>query len=210
VLDDGFQHRQLHRDCDIVCVPSAPLEDYPIPAGTLREPLPSLQRADCICMYRSGENTEMTEMLVAQMKRYVGHNRVYPFYYEVCGWIRLGEEQVRERPPDASALLLCAIARPERFEESVQKQGIPVTRKRVFPDHHSFTPHDFRGTLLDGIEMILTTEKDAIRLKRLKLVNKIGIWYLKIIPRFFDSRSQSDFFSAVDNLTFQQGERLCV
>lgn len=150
LLDDGFQHRRLARDYDIVLLTPTDPEDTLLPTGRLREPLSSLRRADAIAVSPDwpAQAPRFEGKLVLRVHRDIGTN------------------QVRSRP-----LAFSAIARPERFTEDLLKNGIDPVEHVRFPDHHAYDRQDVDILLRISAERqadgFVTTEKDAINLGEL-------------------------------------------
>lgn len=151
LLDDGFQHRQLHRDADILLLNRDDWHDRLLPAGNLREPLQAARRASAIAI-PAGE-TELEQALRA------------------WGWA--GPIWRLRRRMDIPALAgpvlaFCGIARPEQFFWGLQESGLRVAARVAFRDHHRYTHRDverLRAAAAEcGNATLLTTEKDAVRL----------------------------------------------
>jgi tetraacyldisaccharide 4'-kinase len=147
ILDDGFQHRSLARDFDIVMVTERDVFDKLLPSGRLREPLPSLARADAIVLPR-GLPLE-SRMLARKL------------------FWRIERELLLTNPP-SRPVVFCGIARPEQFFTQVRAAGITPAAEIIFRDHHAYDLDDIqalirasRDSQADGF---LTTEKDAINL----------------------------------------------
>jgi tetraacyldisaccharide 4'-kinase len=147
VLDDGFQHRRLARDFDIVLVTPEDARDRLLPAGRLREPSISLRRADAIVL-ASGADAES-----------------FPIEGKLIWRVRRGILPVN-LPPRPVAF--CGIARPQNFMLQLRKAGIEPAAQAVYRDHHAYTERDIRELLAlrDKSEAngFVTTEKDAINL----------------------------------------------
>jgi tetraacyldisaccharide 4'-kinase len=147
LLDDGFQHRRLARDFDIVLVTPDDARDSLLPAGRLREPLASLRRADAIVL-TSGASPES-----------------FPTQGKLIWRVRRGisTENIPSRP-----VAFCGIARPQNFMLQLRKAGIEPAAEAVYRDHHAYTEPDIRELLAlrDKSEAggFVTTEKDAINL----------------------------------------------
>ena len=147
LLDDGFQHRRLARDFDIVLVTPDDARDSLLPAGRLREPLASLRRADAIVL-TSGANPEN-----------------FPIEGKLIWRVRRGisTENIPSRP-----VAFCGIARPQNFMLQLRKAGVEPAAEAVYRDHHAYTEADIRELLAlrDKSEAVgfVTTEKDAINL----------------------------------------------
>lgn len=147
LLDDGFQHRALTRDFDIVLVTGDDLRDQLLPSGRLREPLSSLRRADAVVLSSAvkTEGLPLEKQLVWRTKRDI---------------------VLRDPPP--SPVAFCAIARPKQFFLQLRFAGCEPAAEAAFRDHHAYTHSDIRD-LLQLRERcqaggFVTTEKDAINL----------------------------------------------
>lgn len=152
LLDDGFQHRRLHRDFDIVMLPAADLEDTLLPVGRLREPLSSLERADAL-------------VLPPELK-----------YSAKTVWrVRRKIAPAEATEPAQRLVAFCGIARPQQFFDAVRQAGAELVETAVFPDHHRYTQRDIDRLLQlqekTRAEGFATTEKDAINLGKLRPPN---------------------------------------
>ena len=147
LLDDGFQHRRLARDFDIVLVTPEDARDRLLPAGRLREPLTSLQRADAVVLSAGADpaNFPLEGKLVWRVRR-----GIVP-------------ANIPRRP-----VVFCGIARPQNFILQLRKTGIEPAAEAVYRDHQAYTESDIRELLAlrDKSEAggFVTTEKDAINL----------------------------------------------
>jgi tetraacyldisaccharide 4'-kinase len=154
LLDDGFQHRQLHRDTDILLLDSNDCKDHLLPAGNLREPLHAMCRANILAIPAGDPELE------AKLK--------------ASGWRgplwRLHRKM--EIPPiDGPVAAFCGIARPNQFFDGLEAAGLHLVSRIAFPDHHRCTATDL-GRILSaargaGAAALLTTEKDRVRLGKL-------------------------------------------
>lgn len=153
LLDDGFQHRALARDFDIVLVSSADAKDRLLPTGRLREPLKNLRRADVVVMDEKDET-----------------NLVRPYAKTIWRTRRTlslvsanGGASTAQRP-----LVFCGIAKPERLEEDLRRMNLVPAKVITFRDHHTYSEADVAGLLAAsqsaGADSLLTTEKDAVNL----------------------------------------------
>jgi tetraacyldisaccharide 4'-kinase len=147
ILDDGFQHRSLARDFDIVLMTGDEFKDQLLPSGRLREPLSSLERADAIVLPAGlpGGQEALDGKLVWRMKRQIA---------------------LLDAPP--SPVVFCGIARPEQFFAQVRALGIAPASELAFRDHHSYGRCDIDRLQAAKKELgaggYVTTEKDAINL----------------------------------------------
>ena len=147
LLDDGFQHRQLYRDFDIVLLSASDLDDELLPSGRLREPLTSLQRADAVVIENDSPE-----------------GRIPKGNFQI--WRTARELEIASNPN--AVIAFCGIARPQRFFGELRKRGVDVREEIVFRDHHRYTAADTqrlaaaRSRVPGG--QLVTTEKDAINL----------------------------------------------
>jgi len=154
LLDDGFQHRQLKRDIDIVLVNSEDLADHPLPGGNLREPLSALRRATVFAV------PEDDEAAIARLRSLGLTQPVWRFRREMA-------------VPEVAGpvVAFCGIARPEQFFAGIERSGVAIAARRAFRDHHRFQTADLRelAEMVDrsGAQALLTTEKDRVRIGKL-------------------------------------------
>src|SRR5271157_4415329 len=199
VLDDGFQHRQVKRDFDIVCLPPAPFADKLMPAGTLREPLAACERADCLCIVGTSQEADECARTRELLSSLFPSKPTVVLYQVPVEWRNLGTGEAVTKLKLATPFLLSGIARPERFTNMLATMGIHAGVSRFFDDHHVFTAKEIEKVCGAGFDGIVTTEKDAFRLNTIKLVNCPDIWYLKIGLSFADQLSQQRFFADLNN-----------
>lgn len=151
LLDDGFQHRSLARDFDIVLVADQDFEDRLLPLGRLREPLGALARADAIVL--QSESGADPAALLGKLT-----------------W-RVKREIVISNAPD-SPVVFCGIARPEQFFAQVRAVGIHPAAEIAFRDHNHYNSRDVEKLIAAQAKHrgggFLTTEKDAINLGQLQ------------------------------------------
>lgn len=147
LLDDGFQHRALARDFDIVLVTPQDANDRLLPTGRLREPLRSLQRADAVVL-ASGASAES-----------------FPLEGKLVWRVRRGivPQNVPLRP-----IVFCGIARPQNFVLQLRTANIEPVAEAFYRDHHAYSEKDIRE-LIDLKQRseaggFVTTEKDAVNL----------------------------------------------
>lgn len=147
LLDDGFQHRSLARDFDIVLVTPEDTRDRLLPAGRLREPLAFLRRADAVVL-TSGASADS-----------------FPLNGKSVWRVRRG---IVPKDVPARPVVFCGIARPQNFTLQLRTAGVEPAAEAFFPDHHRYTDGDIRSLLQlrDKSEAngFVTTEKDAINL----------------------------------------------
>lgn len=151
LLDDGFQHRQLFRDVDVVLVNREDWKDHLLPAGNLREPVESVERATVLAIPADDHEFEGE----------IGE----------WGWTGpLWRVRRRMRVPEVSGPVaaFCGIARPEQFFAGLEQRGLTTVCRRAFADHHRYTKRDMEKMVARarkaGATALITTEKDFVRL----------------------------------------------
>jgi tetraacyldisaccharide 4'-kinase len=171
VLDDGFQHRRLARDVDIVVVDgSNPFGNGAlIPRGPLREPLSALRRASLAWISKADQAPAGdVDALAAQLQSLTGKEPVRS-RYRIADISRLdGASLGVAALTGKRVLMLAGVARPESFRATLASAGALVVDEAIFPDHHRFTPAEVARAVerakAAGAEFAATTEKDAVRL----------------------------------------------
>lgn len=176
VLDDGFQHRVVNRDTDIVCIDATdPFGDGMLPSGRLREPLSCVTRADIFVITRS-ELVE--EDRLSKLRAELGHLNPHATVFQgstiIEKIVRLAEfeaEMTAVRQVGRT-LAFCALGNPQSFFSRLRLEGIELIGEEPFRDHHYYTQRD--ADYLDrlgaklGAECLITTAKDAVKLGGLK------------------------------------------
>ena len=151
LLDDGFQHRQLAREADIVVLHRNDFADRLLPAGRLRETLHALDRAHFVVLREEDRDLE------AELRRRGCDLPVW--------WMR----RTVALPEARRVVAFCAVARPQEFFAEVRRQGCDILEARVWRDHHAWTADDVAvlAALAQryGADATLTTEKDWVRLR---------------------------------------------
>jgi tetraacyldisaccharide 4'-kinase len=158
LLDDGFQHRQLHRDVDIVLLGLQDWQDSLLPAGNLREPRQALRRAGVIAI--PAEEPELEAELKKDLKDWGWQGPVW----------RL-RRKMEVPAVDGPVVAFCGIARPEQFFAGFEGAGLHIAARFAFPDHHRYSAADLKSLVsaarTSGAAVLLTTEKDFVRLGKL-------------------------------------------
>jgi tetraacyldisaccharide 4'-kinase len=171
LLDDGFQHRRLHRHLDLVMLDATdPFGGGRLlPRGRLREPVAALKRAHAVILSRTDQASEL-----ARLRRHL--DQVIPGVPQILTRHRPsaltdlagGERQPIESLRGRRVLAVSGIANPLGFHRTLTDLGAVLAATLAFPDHHHFGPADH--ACVDammreaGAELIVTTEKDAIRM----------------------------------------------
>jgi tetraacyldisaccharide 4'-kinase len=175
VLDDGFQHRKLYRDLDIVL--------FDPKEKVLREPASSLDRAHLILVPESQAPFHM-DLLARRFPK----AHIFSFSVVTKGFYKVTGKHTAPLSTDfhgADCLAFCGIGRPERFFGFLQGLGLELAATMVFPDHHPY-PESTLDKILEKYrnlkpQLVVTTEKDAVKLAgRTAFLKEAPVHYLKI------------------------------
>ncbi|MCP3101390.1 tetraacyldisaccharide 4'-kinase [Myxococcus sp. K15C18031901] len=173
LLDDGFQHRRLARDEDLIVLDEAVGlgNGHMLPRGPLREPPSSLRRATLLWVRTSAAVGSGASALVTTPSRLPDEGAGLPRVltrYGPTAWV---DPSGGLLPPEAlrgqRVLALAGLARPGGFLKTLRSLGVEVEESALFADHHRFTPGELRDVesrARQGGLRIVTTEKDAVRL----------------------------------------------
>jgi tetraacyldisaccharide 4'-kinase len=167
LLDDGFQHRRLARDLDILMLDGSRKlkNEWLLPAGSLREPLSACSRADVLIVTRKSERPEMEASdahkfsIFYARTRLLGFRRLDDNRKNVAYWGEIGP---------GPFFAFCGIGNPEAFFEDLSHWQVPLAGKRAFRDHHRYSNEDLARLKTDahaaGAIAFVTTEKDAFNI----------------------------------------------
>lgn len=164
ILDDGFQHRRLHRDLDVLLLDrDAPLGNGRLlPAGPLREQPGGIGRADLILVTRCDEQGVPAEV-ESLVRRYNRSSPVLAARHHPAGFRDMAGAV--QEPPE-KVVAFCGIARPDSFRQSLERTGVQLAAFHPFPDHHRFTGAelaDLAAAAGRHQALLVTTEKDLAR-----------------------------------------------
>jgi tetraacyldisaccharide 4'-kinase len=154
LMDDGFQHRELYRDIDILLLDQRTWSrDRLLPAGNLREPRAAVRRADLVAIPR-----DEAHGLAASLRGEVGwQGPIWPL-----------ERRMNIPPIEGAVIAFCGIARSEQFFAGLKRAGLRLADSLAFADHHRYTRQDLERLCQEARRRsavaFLTTEKDRLRL----------------------------------------------
>lgn len=197
LLDDGFQHRRLKRDLDIVCIDAVnPFGNgWVIPVGSMREGFNSLKRADIFLITKAdlAQDNKAIEVLEDKLKRLNPDALIAKSIHKAGHFYNLSDKKPIDIEPlkDKEFVLVSAIGSPYSFEKTVLKLGLKVKRHFIFRDHHWYKDRDLKRVRdycrKNNIYAAITTEKDAIRLaSQDMMVLRIELEIVENEERFFD------------------------
>lgn len=171
LVDDGFQHRQLQRDLDVVLLDARmPLNNlWWLPAAPQREPASSLRRANFLILNTG--SPKPAPALAARCRQFTAA-KIFSGALEALGWRELANPASKLLPlafvKDQPAVLVSGIAHPERFREMAEKLGARLVSALQFRDHYAYQENDIAAIestrKARGARYILTTSKDAGKL----------------------------------------------
>ena len=214
ILDDAFQHRAIGRNVNILLTDYKRLfyDDFPFPVGRLREQRKNAQRADFVIVSKCSADISKQKMkqIQAHIQAYAGVEKPVFFtkitYGNPINLVSKQEENFSENQ-NFSIILLSGIAQPQLFEDFCKEnfpQKYTINKHFIFPDHHEYTQKNINEItiFIDNLEKnitqnntqnikILTTEKDAVKLRKLlpkKLENLF--YYLPIQVDFVEKKEE--------------------
>ncbi len=183
IMDDGFQHRRLHRDLDIVTIDATQPFGYSrvLPAGLLREPVASLKRADAVVITRCDQTAESELSELEEKLRLVNPNMTIARSIHAAVCIKYMDSCLRrndsiEELRNKKIFAFCGIGNPNAFLNTITELGANLVGSGIYNDHYHYTDSDIDDIhgQANGLEadLILTTQKDWTRTALLTSVKK--------------------------------------
>lgn len=199
VMDDGFQHRALYRDLDIVLIDACNPYGYNslLPRGLLREPVSSLQRAAAVLITRcdlvSAEELNHIESRI-QSAGGPAHDRVFRTRFVPVRLISAdGRDRSLSEVSGSPCWLMSGIGNPSAFEATCRIAGLQPLGQTTFRDHHLYSEADLRGVLelakSQSAAFVVTTLKDLVKTS----AAFSEIWAIDIRPEFCRPADESAF-----------------
>lgn len=179
LLDDGYQHRQLHRDLNILlCDALDPFGGgYCLPLGRLREPVDGVSRADHVLLTRSERcSAEWLDQVKSYFKQMHPGLPVDPAFTEIRGFRSLsGDDFPVENV--GTCLAFSAIGEPDGFLHTLKSAGGTPRHEVRFPDHHHYRVRDLDSLIRQAdehhCESLVCTAKDAVKVAKLPLSESV-------------------------------------
>lgn len=192
LLDDGYQHRAVQCDLTILLTEyNKPFfNDYPYPAGLLREGRNGARRSDIVIVTKCPEGAPALPEVVEKIKKYAGEKPVFFTRYEYQSPVNIHSLSF---PVPKNIIVLTGIANPDPFLTFLKKEHT-IRKHFKFPDHYWYTENDVKeivDTVLYHIPgtALVTTEKDFMRVDNpffKKLLAKIPVFYYPVKVRFLE------------------------
>ena len=173
IMDDGFQHRALHRDIDIVLVNGGDsIRNHRLlPYGILREPWKNIIRADAVIITKKKPSP--------LIKRKIDETSLPQLYARYIPTVRYPYSFSSKKMLNKRIFIISGLGNPEFFEKTVEDLGYEICGVKNYPDHYHYKRSDLNKVELlarkSGASQILTTEKDWVKLKELKPDITFGI-----------------------------------
>jgi tetraacyldisaccharide 4'-kinase len=191
LLDDGFQHRRLARNLDIVLLDA--LEpfgfEHVFPRGTLREPLAGLRRADVVCLSRADAITQPQRDVIQKKVAQLAPQATWcEATHSACKLANSrGESQPLEILAGRRVAAFCGIGNPAGFRYTLAAAGCQPVAWREFPDHHPFSLADksaLSAMAHDATaDAMICTQKDLVKLRQYEIGN-VPLWAVAIELQF--------------------------
>lgn len=165
VMDDGFQHRGLARDLDVVLVSAEqPVSWRLLPRGPYRERPSSLSRADVVVLTSRSATAETVQAWQARLARLAPHATHASLQLVARRWTTISGED--HEAPEGDLLAVCSVAEPASFVRMLAVEASGTVELMAFADHHAYDSRDIdRIRKVAGSRAIVTTEKDAVKLE---------------------------------------------
>jgi tetraacyldisaccharide 4'-kinase len=196
VLDDGFQHRRLARDLDIVLLDaSEPFGfGHVFPRGMLREPVRGLERADVVCLTRADSLDVAGRDTIRRRVAELAPSGAWCEAAHAPCELRdaAGQTQPLSALAGRRAAAFCGIGNPAAFRRALTELGADVVFWRDYPDHHAYSASDQAeldsAIAMSDAELTLTTHKDLVKLPIEQLGGR-SLWALVIEMQFLAGRA---------------------
>lgn len=187
LLDDGFQHRRLQRDLNIVLIDAVNPFGYGhlLPRGLLREPMSGLKRADLVIITRADQVDEPAKQQIISR---IAETRGTDEHVELCfPPVRLinsrGEQHAIAEIRSSKVAAFCGIGNPDGFRQSLERAGLRVAIFQAFPDHHHYTADDLssiaQNARKENADYLLITSKDLVKIPHVT-IDGLPLWSVEI------------------------------
>ncbi|MCL5279466.1 MAG: tetraacyldisaccharide 4'-kinase [Planctomycetes bacterium] len=188
VMDDGFQHRRLSRDLDIVAVDATRMFGYGrlLPAGLLREPVSGLRRAHAVVLTRCDQVSADTLKRIEEEIRRINPDLVVARSIHAPVGIRTlaGTEMEAGQLRGQRIFAFCGVGNPQSFFHTVEQSGAVLAGSIAYDDHHRYAVTDleriYRKAARRKASLILTTQKDWTKIAPLASPGEPRLAYLAV------------------------------
>ncbi|MBG31278.1 MAG: tetraacyldisaccharide 4'-kinase [Opitutae bacterium] len=209
VLDDGFQYLRLKGALNLLLIDQTnPFgNECLLPRGILREPIRNISRASYVFLTKSDKPPDLD--LVDLIKRHNSEAKLIRCTHKPCFFMEVNGDEKRELDyfKGLPTAVFCGIAMPGGFERFIADQGADVRYRRRFLDHHRYTIGELKRLIdranANGAEMIVTTEKDAVRIPK-SFKPSLPLFYMRMEIEILEGFD--DFESAVQRICLRPQE----
>ena len=192
LLDDGFSHRRLGRDLDIMAIDATCPFGYGrmLPAGLLREPLNQLKRAKAFILTRCDLVCDCEIAAIIARIHCIRPDAVIAQSRHVVSEVQLatGKRKPISSLAGQKVMLFCGIGNPDAFFDGMKKAGLNIAATKSFADHHNYSQADIDGVAAQaraaGAGWVVTTEKDFVKLERLSLPAELNLGFTVLTLEF--------------------------
>ena len=179
ILDDGYQHWQLHRDLDVVPVDTLNMfgNGSILPRGTLREPLKNLSRADLFLLTKCDQSSPISwATLCDQLHRYKPNAPIVESIHKPCAFIEIADWYKNDgskalplrHSKGQEVMVFSAIGNPSSFEQTMAGEGLQIAEAIRYPDHHDYgmveMQYIMERAISKRVTALVTTGKDAVKI----------------------------------------------
>ena len=183
ILDDGFQNLAVTKDIDILLIDAMnPFgSGNLLPRGILREPLSAIKRADIIIITKADYPENISD-IIETVRLYNSHAPIFKAIYKPSVLVNIATDRKEDISilKNKSVAIFSGIANPLSFSYLINNAGAKIVNETIFSDHHSYTKNDIdRTTEVQDADMIITTEKDAVKIRELIKEDR-NIWAVRI------------------------------
>ncbi len=216
ILDDGFQHWQLKKDFNIICISAS--ENFQksrmLPAGNRREPFSAVKRGDLIIITNAEPENNYQNLIIFikkiysgipillsrhEIKYFIPVSNIMDFNKGISDWGKLSPAEMEGK----TILAFSGIANNNNFFTCLKRLGINVIKTISYMDHYSYTEKDIKNilsaALSDKIDLVITTEKDAVKISRIKesVSSEIPIYFSKLNLAFHDKKDSQTLLDRI-------------
>ena len=198
VLDDGFQHRRLHRNVDLVLIDALNPwgYDHLLPRGLLREPISNLRRANAVLLTRTDQVTKHDLAKIEKRIAGVTDAPIAPSHFQAISLTNFsGEKIALETLREKRVCAFAAVGHPGGFRRTLVSNGFGIDDDRfwIFPDHHHYSAKDHRGletwALRQNATCLLTTRKDLVKIGNAR-IGGMPVWAIDIELKISHAQDQ--------------------
>jgi tetraacyldisaccharide 4'-kinase len=198
IMDDGFQHRRLARDLDIVTIDATCPFGYGklLPAGLLREPVASLQRADAAVITRCDQISESKLCQIEKKLQLTNPDMAIAksIHNPICVKSLAGEKTTIEQLKGKKIFAFCGIGNPDAFLNTIKNSGANLVGSKIYNDHHHYTDSNIddihgQANRLEA-DLILSTQKDHTQYAIRNTQYDIPFAYLAVEIKFLSGEDK--------------------